>query len=53
MDYSEVKMTEYDSGSGGYNVYRGGIDRYFSKLGKGTTFWFELIRTNKDGEPWK
>ncbi len=25
----------------------------FSKLGKGTTFWFELIRTNKDGEPWK
>lgn len=23
----------------------------FSTLGKGTTFWFELYRTNKDGEP--
>lgn len=23
----------------------------FSKVGKGTTFWFELVRTNKDGEP--
>lgn len=25
----------------------------FSTLGKGTTFWFELIRTNKDGEPYR
>lgn len=25
----------------------------FSTLGKGTTFWFELIRTNKDGEPYQ
>lgn len=25
----------------------------FSTLGKGTTFWFELYRTNKDGEPWQ
>lgn len=25
----------------------------FSTLGKGTTFWFELYRTNKDGEPLK
>ncbi len=24
----------------------------FSTLGKGTTFWFELIRTNENGEPW-
>lgn len=24
----------------------------FSTLGKGTTFWFELHRTNKDGEPY-
>ena len=23
----------------------------FSTVGKGTTFWFELARTNKDGEP--
>ena len=23
----------------------------FSKVGKGTVFWFELYRTNKDGEP--
>lgn len=23
----------------------------FSTVGKGTTFWFELVRTNKDGEP--
>lgn len=23
----------------------------FSTVGKGTTFWFELYRTNKDGEP--
>jgi len=25
----------------------------FSTLGKGTTFWFELTRTDKDGEPYR
>lgn len=25
----------------------------FSTLGKGTTFWFELVRTNPDGEPYR
>ena len=25
----------------------------FSTLGKGTTFWFELVRTNENGEPLK